>query len=133
MSYLAEVMSPNERVIQQARFAWVTYAAAWLSLIFLGIVVIGIVIFFRIMLQVWTTELAVTNHRLVYKRGWLSRHVDEIELQAIEQVDVEQGFWGRLFNFGVVVISGTGVDEIRTPVIAEPVQFSKAIDQAVHG
>lgn len=70
-------------------------------------------------------------HGWIYKCGWLFRDFDETDLQAIEQLDVEQSFFGRLFNFESTVVSGTDVDEIRTPVVANAVQF-KATDEAVH-
>ena len=61
------------------------------------------------MFPIWTTEIAVTNHRLIVKRGWLARSTDELQLKAIEQVNFQQGFLGRLFDFGSGDVHGTGV------------------------
>jgi hypothetical protein len=31
------------------------------------------------MLPLWTTEMGVTNHRFIFKRGWLRRSTDELQ------------------------------------------------------
>ncbi|MEJ2125395.1 MAG: PH domain-containing protein [Alphaproteobacteria bacterium] len=53
-------------------------------------------------------------------------------MNAIEEVVLEQGFWGRLFNFGQVTVHGTGVDDLQTPLIAAPSEFAKDIDSATN-
>ena len=100
MSYIEENLSSGERLIRRARISWVVHAQAWLALILLGIFIVGIIIFLRLMIYIATTELAVTSHRILFKIGWISRHTRELELNAIEEVALEQSFWGRLFNFG---------------------------------
>ncbi|MEJ2229318.1 MAG: PH domain-containing protein [Alphaproteobacteria bacterium] len=130
MSYIEKNLSPGERLIGRARISWVIYAQAWLALILFGVFIVGIIIFLRLMIYIWTTELAVTSHRILFKTGWIARHTRELELNAIEEVVLEQGFWGRLLNFGQVTIHGTGVDDLQTPLIAAPSEFAKDIDSA---
>jgi uncharacterized membrane protein YdbT with pleckstrin-like domain len=55
-----------------------------------------------------TTELAVTNRRVIYKRGFVRRHTIEMNMDKVESVDVDQSFWGRIFNYGTIVVHGTG-------------------------
>jgi uncharacterized membrane protein len=38
----------------------------------------------------WTTELAVTDRRIVYKRGFIRRHTMEMNMDKVESVDVDQ-------------------------------------------
>jgi uncharacterized membrane protein YdbT with pleckstrin-like domain len=130
MGYVADSLATNEKVIGQATFHWSYKLMAWLALIFLGVFIIGIWIFFAMMIKVWTTEIAVTNQRLVYKTGWLRLDTSEMALPNIEGVRVTQGFWGRIFGYGHVRIEGTGVDAIETPPIGHPVAFRKAIENA---
>ena len=82
------------------------------------------------MIPIWTTEIAVTNHRLVVKRGWLTRSTSELQLKSIEQVNFHQGLLGRLFDFGRIDIHGTGVDDLRLPNIGCPKDLLKAIENA---
>jgi uncharacterized membrane protein YdbT with pleckstrin-like domain len=77
-----------------------------------------------------TTEIGVTSHRFVEKRGVFSMRTSEIALPNIEGVKVHQTFIGRMFGFGTVTIEGTGVDSTTTPQIADPVGFVRAIQTA---
>jgi uncharacterized membrane protein YdbT with pleckstrin-like domain len=56
----------------------------------------------------WTTEIDVTDRRVVYKRGFIRRHTVEMNMDKIESVDVDQSLIGRLFDYGDVIIRGTG-------------------------
>jgi hypothetical protein len=77
-----------------------------------------------------TTEICLTSNRLVLKRGMISRHVGEINVDRIEGVDVFQGILGRIMGFGFVAVRGMGVGEIALPQIADPIDFKKAIERA---
>jgi uncharacterized membrane protein YdbT with pleckstrin-like domain len=130
MSYIQESLGDGETIIARARFHWLYSFKAWLALIFLGILLIGIVIFLTMMIRKWTTEIGVTNHRFVEKTGLFTLHTNEIALNNIEGVRVNQGFLGRLFGYGTVRVEGTGVDAVTTPNIADPVAFVRAIQTA---
>ena len=130
MSYIDQSLGDGETVIARAHFSWVYSLLAWLALIFLGIVVVGIVIFLAMMIRKWTTEIGVTSHRFVEKKGLFSLRTNEISLQNIEGVRVNQGFLGRIFGYGTVRIEGTGVDAVTTPNIDDPVGFVRAIQTA---
>ena len=54
------------------------------------------------------TEIVVTDRRVIFKRGVLSRHTVEMNVSKIETVDVEQGLAGRIWGYGTVMIRGTG-------------------------
>ena len=42
-----------------------------------------------------TTEIAVTDRRIVFKRGLIRRHTVEMNMQKVESVDVDQTLLGR--------------------------------------
>jgi uncharacterized membrane protein YdbT with pleckstrin-like domain len=77
-----------------------------------------------------TTEIAITNKRLVYKRGLVARYVGEINIDRIEGVNVLQGVLGRIFNYGRIMVRGMGVGEVILPPIEEPLKFRRAIERA---
>ena len=133
MGYVDKSLAVNEIVVGRAHFHWSYRLLALLALIFLGVFIIGIWIFFAMMIRAWTTEIAVTNQRFVLKRGWLSLSTEEIALPNIEGVKVQQGFWGRVLGYGHIHVEGTGVDAIETPPIGHPVEFRRAIENAKFG
>jgi uncharacterized membrane protein YdbT with pleckstrin-like domain len=130
MSYIDQSLGQGETVIARAEFSWIYSLLAWLALIFLGIFIIGIVIFLSMMIRKWTTEIGVTSHRFVEKTGLFTLHTNEISLNNIEGVRVHQGLFGRLFGYGTVRIEGTGIDAVTTPNINDPVGFVRAIQTA---
>lgn len=103
-------------------------------LIFLGViltpVVIGLVLLLIAFIRYKTTELAITNRRVVVKTGLISRNVIEINIAKVESIEVAQSVLGRLFNFGSLTIAGTGFNQAPIHNIADPLAFRKALTQA---
>ena len=130
MGYIEQSLGTGEKLVAKAEFHWWYTVKAVLALVFLGIFIVGIVIFFRMMIRKWTTEIGVTSHRFVEKTGLFSLSTNEIALTNIEGVRVLQTFWGRVLGYGRLRIEGTGVDAVNLPDIANPVAFRAAIESA---
>jgi uncharacterized membrane protein YdbT with pleckstrin-like domain len=92
--------------------------------------ILGLFSFAQMMIIKATTEIAITNNRLVFKKGLVARHVGEISIDRIEGVNVLQTFFGRIFNYGRLAVRGMGVGEVVLPSIADPIAFRKAIERA---
>ncbi len=130
MSFISKSLGPREQIVARAHFHWSYTAGAILALVFLGIILIGIYIFFAMMIKKWTTEIAVTNRRFIFKTGLFQLDAKEFSLTNIEGVQVHQGFWGRIFGYGKLTIEGTGEDHYELPTIAHPVGFARSIETA---
>lgn len=94
------------------------------------VLVMGLLRYAHMMIIKATTEIAITNKRLIYKRGLIARYVGEMNIDRIEGVNVLQGVWGRIFNFGRVMVRGMGVGEVVLPSIEDPIKFRKGIEKA---
>lgn len=129
-SYVAKTLASSERILYRAHFHWLYKLWAVVALFVLGIVLVGIYIFLRIMIRVWVTEIVVTTDRLVMKTGFIARRTEEVSLDKIEEINVVQSAWGRIFGFGRVDVRGTGEGNIQIPVIANPLGLRKAIQDA---
>ncbi|MCB1650517.1 MAG: PH domain-containing protein [Alphaproteobacteria bacterium] len=92
--------------------------------------ILGLLSFAQLMIIKATTEIAITNSRLVYKRGLIARNVGEISIDRIEGVNVLQSVLGRIFNYGRLAIRGMGIGEVILPPIEDPIAFRMAIDRA---
>jgi len=148
MSYIEHSLGEAETLLYRARFPWFHGAGAW-ALFALGglagvtaymngagfvggvIALLGFVFFLGILMPIWTTEIGVTNQRLIYKRGLIWRKTQELQLRAIEEVKLDQGLLGRLFDFGRLDLHGTGVGDIRLPALADPVGLRKALQDGM--
>lgn len=138
MSYIAKVITGNEKMLYQARIHPIFLF--WYGLVALALLVLAVflsLLFLPIMLIValashpfWTTEIAVTDRRLIYKRGLLSRDVEEILLDKIEGINIEQSILGRVLDYGAVRVRGVGIGEIDLPKdLDQPMEFKKALDE----
>jgi uncharacterized membrane protein YdbT with pleckstrin-like domain len=74
-----------------------------------------------------TTEIAVTDRRVIVKRGLIRRSTIEINANRIESVAAEQSIMGRLLNFGTLIVRGTGAGIEPIPKVAEPLALRAAI------
>lgn len=103
---------------------------AGVKLVAFFLLLMGLLRFVQMMIIKATTEIVITNKRLVYKRGLVARYVGEINIDRIEGVNVLQGIFGRLFGYGSIMVRGMGVGEVVLPPIAQPIRFRKAIEKA---
>lgn len=92
--------------------------------------VLGLLSFTQMMVVKATTEIAITNSRLVYKRGLVARQVGEMSIDRIEGVNVLQTILGRIFNYGRLAIRGMGIGEVVLPPIEDPITFRQSIEKA---
>jgi uncharacterized membrane protein YdbT with pleckstrin-like domain len=78
---------------------------------------------FRAWFRRWTTEIDVTDRRIVFKRGYIRRHTVEMNMDKVESVDVDQSILGRIFDFGDIVVRGTGHGIEPLHNVQAPLQF----------
>lgn len=93
----------------------------------LALLAITLVMFMGAWFKRATTEIAVTDKRVIYKRGLIWRRTKEINMEKIESVDVDQTILGRVLGFGTVVIHGTGSVSAPFFGIDDPLQFRNSI------
>jgi len=129
MSYVASVLQPGERVIRIGQLHWIVYwhaiifavltavCAVWSSTSGVGIVMMFCTMAFGVLTVLsaahawfdrWITEIAVTDRRIIYKRGFINRHTEEMNMDKVASVDVDQSILGRILDYGTVHVMGTG-------------------------
>ena len=128
MSYIEKTLGNNEKILYQINYHWLYTAIAILSLIFLGVFIIGIFIFLFMMIQKWTTERCITNFRLIQKTGWIARNTEEMRIDRMEEINLKQTVIDRIFGSGSIVITGVGKGEIKLKFIDEPLVFQKKLN-----
>lgn len=130
MSYVQRVLQPGETVRHTASIHWIVYWPGVLSLV-LACVSLGfsasaaqgkvlwqvaaglfgagaLYLLIREWITWWTTEIAVTNLRVIYKTGFIRRRTNEMNMDKVESVRVDQSILGRILDYGDVSIIGTG-------------------------
>ena len=126
MSYVASTLSPNEKIVFKARFHWLYTFTALLW----GLTIVGIFVCIERLIKKASTEIVVTSFRFILKTGWIARKTQEVSLDKIEEINLDQSFWGRIWGYGTLNIRGTGVGDIQLPNIDDPVKLHKALQDA---
>ncbi|WP_128970344.1 PH domain-containing protein [Bradyrhizobium tropiciagri] len=146
MKYIDRVLGPNEEVLYETGLHWIIFAApiAVLAIaaftaadlgnkkspiagfVFFAFGVVGVIALVKALISWATTEIAVTTRRIVLKRGLIARDTIEINFNRIEGLDVKQTVLGRIFDFGTVVVRGTGVGLQPMRNVSAPIELRKA-------
>ena len=90
---------------------------------FIGLLLIGIAA-----IHVLTTELALTNRRIIAKSGLIRRNTIELKVNRVESLGVDQGILGRILNFGSIVVKGVGGSHAPIPYISRPMEFRQQVN-----
>ena len=135
-SYLEGALIKDEKIVYTGTISlWNLAPLIILGLLFLALYGIGIIFWLVAFIRYKTTELAVTNKRVIAKFGFISRHTVEINITKVESIQVNQDVLGRIFNYGSLTISGVGSQQAPIPGISKPMEFRRAFmeaqDQAV--
>ena len=130
MSYIDDSLIEGEKILHRARVSW--WSQFWLVAlgVLLLVVVIGLFMLIAAWIRVRSTEIAITNRRVIAKFGFIKRDTVEINLEKVEALKVEQGFLGRMLNYGTVFISGAGTSVAPIKDIADPLVFRRKFMEA---
>ncbi|MCG2586482.1 PH domain-containing protein [Massilia sp. TS11] len=137
-SYVRAVLLPSESVIHEAETSlWSQFVLLLLGVLtlplgigFLPMFVIPLACFLAVWIKVSSTELAITDRRVIAKFGFISRKTIELNINKIESLQVDQSLLGRIFNFGSLVLSGAGNPQAPIPGIANPLEFRRKFMEA---
>lgn len=148
MRYVRRVLQPGETIVYTTKLHWFVYLwatlllaiclvlaiaswswadnqnlslALWIAAVIFAL--LGLSSAFRAFIRRASTELAVTDQRVIYKTGLLARHTLEMNRGKVESVAVDQTLLGRLFGYGTVTVRGIGsaLEPIRN--IDDPLSF----------
>jgi len=78
-----------------------------------------------------STEMVVTNRRVLMKTGIFGRRTVELMLSKVESIGVDQGALGRMAGYGRVVVRGTGGTHELFERIASPLEFRRQVQEQI--
>ncbi len=155
MAYVRKVLQPGERLVHEAALSWIGYLPGLLVLFVAAVAFVvggelfgwplwvdiasGVILLVALWLLAvawfkrWTTEVAITDRRIIHKTGFIRRKTIEMSVEKVESVDVNQSLLGRLFDYGDVIVRGTGSGLAPLTEIDAPLAFrSKLIGTSHH-
>ena len=154
MGYVEHNLLPGEEIIYRGKLHWGIYAApAFFGIV--GLLLIGpslghsdllplawIGSFFLVAAAIFalsrwitfkTSEFAVTNKRVIIKVGFIRRDTVELLLAKVESIGVDQAILGRIFNYGTIVVVGTGGTKEPFKRLARPLEFRRQVQAQAAG
>ena len=129
-SYVESVLISGETVLHRGRVSLWPHAWKIVLGILLLPVVVGLALLIWVLVIYKTTEIAITNKRIIAKFGFISRSTTEINLPKVESLQVDQGVMARLFGYGTIVVAGAGTPNLKIPGIADPLRFRRHFMEA---
>jgi uncharacterized membrane protein YdbT with pleckstrin-like domain len=148
MSYVQSVLQPGEQVGRISSMHWIVYwpgiAVALLTAIAFwfsetryltglwrytayACALVTAALLIQEWLEWWVTEIAVTNRRVIYKKGFIRRQTNEMNMDKVESVRIDQSILGRMLGYGTVTILGTGEGFETLRTIASPIELRNSI------
>jgi uncharacterized membrane protein YdbT with pleckstrin-like domain len=151
MKYVERVLQPGEAVIYATSLHWLIYLRAIVMLVIalacliasgmfaepgmaIGLQIVaalfalfGLISSLVAFIRRSTTELAVTDRRVIFKTGIIQRHTMEMNRSKVETVGVDQSILGRMLGYGTIIVRGTGGSFEPIPYIGEPLTFRSHI------
>lgn len=126
MAYYKSILATatGEEVIHIARVHWITYLP---GIVWLIIPPVGLVLLLVAAINNATTEMIITNQRIVYKRGLIRRFCVDLARQRVETITLQQSIPGRILDYGHIVIHGIGIGQVEFKNVAKPIEFRRFV------
>jgi len=129
MSYIEESLSSGEAVAATFRLHWFSRLPMVLWIV-LALPTLGLTLILAVYeyVRLRCIEQGLTNKRVVFKKGIISRSTEELKLKSVETVEIEQSVLGRLLGYGNVKVTGRGISDVVFRGIADPILVKKQIE-----
>lgn len=153
-SYVDSNLSKGEEVIVRAHVSWLSFLTTIIISLFilfisLGafmasaaakegearpnsfgwiLLLLGLFMLLNVVIKIITTELALTNKRIIAKFGFIRRSTVELRLEKVESIGVDQSILGRILGYGTIVVKGTGGTATPIPSISKPLEFRRVVN-----
>lgn len=158
MSYLSKKLTAGEELVYTTKLHWGIFVNCLLKLLILIALVVAVdtyrlwgyfpqiaqyrelilvvlftlfflLPFLRTLIRRQTTHFAITNERVLIKRRLIAVDLKSMPLNKIENVDSQQTVMGRIFNYGDVMIKGSGSTPLYILGITRPMRFRQYLSE----
>ena len=140
MSYINKSIGADETLVASSKIHWVAFVYPFI-LILLGLATVQFYVGYFFLLAATlqlldaivyrtTTDLAVTDKKLIAKWGLFRRKTIEQRIGKIDTIQVDQGIMGRLLNYGSITVTGSGFAPTPIKTISDPLAFRRAVEVA---
>jgi uncharacterized membrane protein YdbT with pleckstrin-like domain len=97
----------------------------------IAVLVLSAIILLQGIIRKNSTEVAVTNKRVLIKTGIASRRSIEVLLSKVESIGVEESVTGRMLGYGTVIVRGTGGTNETFDRISHPDELRRQVQAQI--
>ncbi len=108
---------------------FISWVQAWWFMWMIGFSVI--IAFLYKILYILTTEIVVTNRRVLYKTGVIARNIFELQLNKVESARLDQTVFQRIIWAGTLIVSWTWWHNKPIEYLAKPTDMKTIIYQEI--
>lgn len=102
-----------------------------LSGIALLITIVGVILLIGAYVRQTSTELVLTDRRIIAKYGVISRATFEIMVNRITGANFDQTITGRILGYGTILVHGAGGEISPIDLVADPQMFHRALLETI--
>ncbi len=86
----------------------------------------GFAVFWPLFLAYISSEVGLTDQRVIYKRGLIFVEIEQVDLQDIRAEHVSHGWLGWLLGYGKIRLDCRFIDDLWLPAMRDPYKLIKA-------
>lgn len=90
----------------------------------------GFFVFFLFVLDVLTSEIGLSDKRVMHKRGWIFVKVKQVDIEEIRGENLDLGYFGKILGYGYVMLDCRFIGDVKLPAIEKPERFMRALHDA---
>ncbi len=109
---------------------WAVHLGLKLSGISMIFAFIGFAVFWTLFLVYISSEIGLTDQRVIHKKGLIFIQVDQVDLEDIRAEQVFHGWFGWLFGYGRIRLDCRFINDVWLPTIPDPYRLVKASHNA---
>jgi membrane protein YdbS with pleckstrin-like domain len=134
MTYITQTLAKDETLLAEGKISKWSLFHIYCAAVIFGLSIICLPISAALLLYAYlkirSTEMGITSKRVIRKSGVIMRDTSEIRLNKVESVSVKQGFLGRIFGYGDVIISGSGGNNAVMKGVKDPLAFRNKVQES---
>ncbi len=129
MSYVIDnIVSKNENVIIEVERSKISLILNWVfGILFFWLLFIPLINAIKNTINYNTTEYVITDKKAYLKSGWLNTNVLESSLQSIQDIHINQTFWGKILNYRTIVLESANRSNIVYTKVKDYTKIKKTI------
>ncbi len=119
-----------EETIKEAKISVAVLIIKLIIDFFAIAILVGFIWMIKDIIKFFTTKIIITNKRIRGKTGLINTNELDSPLNKINGVQVEQGLFGKLFNYGTISIT-TSSTVFHFDMISKPQDFKNILNNQI--